>query len=381
MQRLNVVICGGGVAGLEALLRLRRLAGGRVELTVVSPEDEYCDRPLAVLEPFDAGAVRRYPLERIAADTGATWIKDRVTGVDTKASEVWTDRGATVAYDALLLAIGARTSPPFEHAQVFSGRDGGRRFREIVHGIELGRVKSVAFVLPDGPTWPLPLYELALMTASRARVIGADVALAFITPEVTPLNAFGPQVDETMLRVLAEAGIELHAGVRAQVRGPGEILLRGAQLNVDQIVTLPMVSPHELPGIPSGTRWFAPIDPHCRVQDVSGHVFAAGDVTDLLVKHGGVGAQQADTAAAGIAYLAGATARPPAPLEPVIRGVLLTGDRPLYLEARLTTTRGIHSQILDQPPWPAGQKTVAAELGPYLASLDSGALAAGAGTR
>ena len=376
-----MVICGGGVAGLEALLRLRRLAGDLVELTLLSPDDDLCYGPLAVLEPFDAGGVRRYPVERIAADTGATWIKDRVASVDTQACEVLTDRGATVPYEALLLAIGARTSPPFAHAHVFSGRTGGHSFSEIVHGIELGLVKSVAFVMPDGPTWPLPLYELALMSASRADAIGAEVALAFITPEVTPLNAFGPQADEAMIRVLAKAGIELHSGVRAQVRGPGEILLRGARLNVDRIVTLPTVSPHELPGIPSGTRWFAPTDPCCRVLDVSGHVFAAGDVTDLLVKHGGVGAQQADTAAAGIAYLAGATERPPAPLEPVIRGTLLTGDRPLYLAARLTTTRGIHSQLFDRPPWPPGQKIVAEELGPYLAKLDSEVLAGDSGVR
>ena len=42
-------------------------------------------------------------------------------------------------------------------------------------------------------------------------------------------------------------------------------------------------------------------------------MFAAGDATDFPVKHGGLGAQQADTAAAGIAHLAG-TGERPAPL-------------------------------------------------------------------
>jgi sulfide:quinone oxidoreductase len=378
MERLNVVICGAGVAGVEALLRLRSLAGDHVELTLISPEDDFRYRPLAVLEPFVEAGVRRYPVQRITADAEAIWIKDRLASVDTDACEVRTASGVALSYDALLLAIGARESSPFEYAQVFSDRDGWQSFGEIVHGIDRGRIASVAFVLPDGPAWPLPLYELALMTASRAGLMGAEVKLAFVTPEVTPLNAFGPQADEAMLRLLAEAGIELHTGVRAQVTAPDELVLRGTQMRVDRIVTLPTVSPYELPGIPSGTRWFVPIDPRCRVQDVAGHVFAAGDVTDLLVKHGGVGAQQADTAAAGIAYLAGATEHPPAPLEPVIRGTLLTGERPLYLAARLTTSRGIHSQVFDRPPWPANQKIVAEELGPYLARLDSEVLAAGA---
>jgi sulfide:quinone oxidoreductase len=35
---LNVVVAGGGVAGLEALLALHALAGNRVRLTLVAPD-------------------------------------------------------------------------------------------------------------------------------------------------------------------------------------------------------------------------------------------------------------------------------------------------------------------------------------------------------
>ena len=38
---LRVLIAGGGVAGLEALLALRDLAGDRVELTLLSPETDF----------------------------------------------------------------------------------------------------------------------------------------------------------------------------------------------------------------------------------------------------------------------------------------------------------------------------------------------------
>jgi sulfide:quinone oxidoreductase len=365
------VICGGGVAGIEGLLRLRRLAGDRVQMTLVSPEEDFRYRPLAVREPFGLAGVRRHPVRRIAADVEAGWIKDSLDRVDTDACTVYTKGNRVVAYDALLLAIGARQSSPFDHALVFSDRDGGESFREIVQGIELGRVTSVAFVLPDGPTWPLPLYELALMTASRARRVSADVKLAFFTPDVTPLKAFGQAADEAMLRLLAEAGIELHTGASAQVPGPQQIEVRGLRVKADRIVTLPTVAPFRLPGIPAGTRWFVPIDARCRVQDVAGPVFAAGDVTEVLVKHGGIGAQQADTAAAGIAHLAGATERPPPPLEPVIRGKLFTGECSLYLSTWLTAKHGVHSEIFEQPPWPVDEKIVAEELGPYLAKLDA----------
>ena len=48
---LEVVIAGGGVAGLEALLALHGLAGPRVRVQLLAPESEFVYRPLAVAEP------------------------------------------------------------------------------------------------------------------------------------------------------------------------------------------------------------------------------------------------------------------------------------------------------------------------------------------
>ena len=41
MDGFHVVICGGGVAAIEGLLRLRSLAGDRVEVTLVAPNEEF----------------------------------------------------------------------------------------------------------------------------------------------------------------------------------------------------------------------------------------------------------------------------------------------------------------------------------------------------
>jgi sulfide:quinone oxidoreductase len=366
----HLVICGAGIAGIEALLRLRRLVGGRAQVTLLSPESEFAYRPLSVLEPFTPASVRRYPLDRIAADTDATWIKDRLVRVDPGAGRVHTYGGRDLSYDALLLALGADESSPYEHAHLFTDRDAGQTFRGIVREIEQGYVNAVAFVLPSWPVWPVPLYELALMTAERAHRLGLDVQITFITPEARPLKAFGQAAGEATVSLLAQAGITLHTGVTPRVVAPQLVTIGEASVSAQRIVTLPKISGRGVPGIPAGSAWFVPIDERCVVQGVDGRVFAAGDATDFPVKHGGIGTQQADTAAASIAHLIGFGDRPP-PLRPVIRGMLLTGDRPMYLAARVIDGLGWHSEVYEQPPWPARQKVIAEELGPYLANLDA----------
>jgi sulfide:quinone oxidoreductase len=47
----GVLIAGGGVAALEAMMALRDLAGERVRMTLVAPEPDFVYRPMAVAAP------------------------------------------------------------------------------------------------------------------------------------------------------------------------------------------------------------------------------------------------------------------------------------------------------------------------------------------
>jgi sulfide:quinone oxidoreductase len=141
-------------------------------------------------------------------------------------------------------------------------------------------------------------------------------------------------------------------------------------LRLDQIITLPRITGPNVRGIAGDAiDRFLHVDEHCRVTGAGGRVFAAGDATQLPVKQGGVGAQQADTAAAAIVHLAGLGPEPE-PLHPVIRGVLQTGGQPLYLTAHLIAGEGVKAQVSRTAPWPVDGKIVAEELAPYLAELE-----------
>lgn len=370
-----VVICGGGTAGIEGLLRLRRLAGSCVEVTLLCPDEQLFYRPDAVMGPFALRPTRGYPIAHIAADTGAHWLRDSLAWVDPINRIAHTMAGAPLAYDALLLAVGGRERTPVDHMDVFTDQSSATMYRGILEDIEAARITQIAYVRPEQPSWPLPLYELALLTAKRARDVHARLDIAFITRESQPLHAFGHEAEQVIVQLFHDARIDLHTGVEVTMPGPGHLILQpgGTQLYPQRTITLPTITGPNIRGIPGdAVDRFVSVDAYCRVRHTDGRIFAAGDATDLPLKHGGLGAQQADTAAAGIAHLAGA-AGPASPLHLMIQGELLAAGAPRYLSAHLihddTHADGFGSKLYAHPPWLPDEELVAAELAPYLRGL------------
>ncbi len=108
----RVVIVGASLAGLSAARTLRR-ADEAVELVMIGDEPHYpYDRP-PLSKGFLAGSTPEEKLRlRAAADPdelGVEWkLGVRATALDVEAREVTTDDGATIAYDGLVIATGAR---------------------------------------------------------------------------------------------------------------------------------------------------------------------------------------------------------------------------------------------------------------------------------
>jgi sulfide:quinone oxidoreductase len=372
----NVLIAGGGVAALEAALALRELAGDKIRTTLLAPNPEFVYRPMRVREPFGYSEAQRYSLEEIARDIGVELLRDSFKRLDAPQSVVNTEGGAALGYDALLLAIGARMNPAFPpHVLTIDDRRLDEQYHGLIQDVEGGYVHSLAFVVPTPMAWPLPIYELALMTAVRAYDMGVDVSITIVTPEDAPLALFGGAVSETVQRLLEEHDILTLTSAHAGVPEPGRVSVHPGSrtLHVDRVVALPQLSGPPAPGLPTDTTGgFIPVDPYCQVRDLE-RVYAAGDATDFAVKYGGVAAQQADTAAGAIAALAGAPVRPHK-FHPVIHGILLGGKKPLYLSAHITGGHGSSSEVSDSPTWSPPTKIVAKYLAPYLDSRDRAAL-------
>ncbi|MEA2469109.1 MAG: sulfide:quinone oxidoreductase [Thermoleophilaceae bacterium] len=367
-ERTNVIVAGGGVAGIEALLALRDIAGDLVSTTLVAPQEDFHYRPLSVGEPFALGHALSVPLATVARDAGAELRKDALAEVNPDAHTVRLESGESLSYRALLIAVGARRIPALEHARTFCGQEDSESVHGLIQDLEGGYSRRIVFVVPAGVVWALPIYELALMTAQRAHEMSlSDVELTIVTPEERPLGIFGHGASDDLERMLDEAGVTVETCSRAEVPGSGIVILHphGKTLEADRIVALPVTTPIPIEGVPRDRHGFVPVDSHGHVRGVD-DVYAAGDGTWFPVKQGGLACQQADAAAESIAAQAGARIEP-RPFRPVLRGKLLTGSKPLFLRSDISGMAGDDSVSSGHTLWWPPGKVAGAYLAPYLA--------------
>jgi sulfide:quinone oxidoreductase len=371
-EPFKVVIAGGGVAGLEAALALRELGGEQFETTLLAPGAEFVYRPTSVGEPFGSGQAQKYPLAEIVRDLGVELRADSFKRLDAASHTLHTDAGDQLGYDALLLALGARMQPRFGHAITIDDARLDERLHGLIQDIEGGYVDRLAFIAPGRIGWPLPIYELALMTAARAQDMNIDLSITIATPEEAPLAVFGAEASQAVRQLLDENGITTITSAYCEVPERGHVVISPGRrrLEVDRIVAVPELYGPAVQGVPAGALGgFIPVDMHCKVPGVEA-VYAAGDATDFPIKHGGIAAQQAGVAAQAIAALAGLSADEPAAFHPVIQGILLSGGKPVYLSAKLTGGHGAGMPVSETATWSPGTKIAARYLGPYLAGRD-----------
>jgi sulfide:quinone oxidoreductase len=216
-------------------------------------------------------------------------------------------------------------------AVTFRGPEDSAALAVLLEQATAGELRRMAFAVPPGASWPLPLYELALLTAEYLSAHGTSgVEVVLVTPEEHPLALFGPTASGAVSELLASRGIAVETLAAARRFDRGSLILAGqGPLGVDACVALPQLEGPRLPGIPHDAKGFIPTDTYGRVEGLT-EVYAAGDGTQFPLKQGGLASQQADAAASSIAAEAGAAVTP---FKPVLRGLLLTGQVPRFLRA------------------------------------------------
>ncbi len=274
-----------------------------------------------------------------------------VSAVRPKDHVVELDDGSTIQYDYLVVCTGGRFKPAIDGATTFPDDKAVFSADELLDRAE-AKEHRVAFIVPAGVTWSLPLYELALMTQRRAAERGVDAKIAVITPESAPLAIFGPAASAAVGELLAARGIQLFTDSTVRDLGGAGITLSPGDRRIgpSESIALPRMEGPRIDGLPADEDGFIPVDGHGRVKGVE-DVYAAGDGTNFPIKQGGLGTQQADAVAAHIAHRVGAS-ETPEPFRPVLRGKLLTGGESMSMRADVAGGGGEGVASLDYLWWP-----------------------------
>jgi sulfide:quinone oxidoreductase len=359
------VIAGAGVAGLEALIALRSLAGDLVDLTLLSHTTTFSLRAESVTAPFGRAGAATHDIGAIAADHDARLIHDDLRAVHRHDRRIVTSGGRDVPYDALLVAVGARPHAAFPEALTFRGTEDTVAMRRLLGDLDAGRATRVAFVVPPGVSWTLPLYELALLTAERADVLGLDLSLTVVTPETGPVAGLGEAATAALAAALARHGVTVRARRLIQRVQDGTLLdVRGTvHARADRVVALPLLSGPRVLGLPHDADGFIPVDAYGAIRGVP-HAYGAGDATTVPVKQGGIAAQQAEVAARRIAQAAGADVVA-GPLRAALRAHPAAGPVATWFRTPIGARRAAPAAASEPLWWPPA-KVAMPYLGAYL---------------
>ncbi len=331
----HVLIAGGGFGAVETMLALRALAGEHVRVTLVSASPTLAYKPAATTEAFDESPPRTYDLQAIAEDVGASFRVDRLEAVASQEHRVRLASFARLDYDTLVLAIGARPLIGIPGALTFHDQREVHHIRRMMSRLRAGQLQRIVFALPAGCTWPLPLYELALLTATQLKDGQGMGEVLLVSPELTPLQVFGAQASRLVADLLTERGVRFIGDSYPQHVERGGTLSLGsaAALEADCVVTVPELRGPRITGVPTDREGFVTTDALGAVIALS-DVYAAGDMTSFPVKQGGLAAQQADLIAQSIACnlrAAGKELR----VQHVLRARLIGGAHPVFLRTEL----------------------------------------------
>lgn len=367
-----MLIAGGGFAAVEAMLALNALAPESVRVTLISASPTLAYKPAATTEAFNEAPPHTYDLQSLAADTGAFFRLDRLESVASRDHRVRLASFAHLDYDALVLAVGACPVIGIPGALTFRDQREIHHIRRMTSRLQAGKIQRIVFAAPHGCSWPLPLYEMALFTATHLQEAGGAGEVVLVSPEVTPLQLFGVQASRLVADLLAERSVRFvgESDPESVGRDGALSLHSGETIDADCVVAIPELRGPRITGVPTGREGFITTDALGGVIGLA-DVYAAGDMTSFPIKQGGLATQQADLIAQRIASEHGVAVKE-VRVRHVLRAQLVGGAHPIFLRTELdefgqpTTAALQRERSQDSDYLVASQKVFGRYLTPYL---------------
>jgi len=292
MTAQTIVILGGGVGGLVAANELaqRLPSGQRIVLVERAARHAFAPSFLWLM----TGERRAEQITRdlrALVRPGVEIVHAEVRGIDLAAGRVHTD-GESIAYDHLILALGAELAPEAipglaQAAHTFYTLDGADRLRSELAEFKGGSVAVVVSALPY--KCPGAPHEGAMLLGDffRRRGLAGAVDLHLFTPEPQPMPVAGPELGTAVEEMLASRGIAFHPLHKLTAVDPAtrELSFEGRPaVRYDLLVAIP---PHRGPRLLREARLaneagWVPVD-RGTLATRHDRVYAIGDVTAIPI--------------------------------------------------------------------------------------------------
>ncbi len=218
MAGKTVVILGGGVGGLVAANRLRRLLNREHRVVLVDRSPWHSFAPSFLWVMLGRTDPRRITRDLRSLDRkGIDFQASEVTSLDLVNKKVRLEQD-DISYDYLVVSLGAQYSsqeiPGLAKAWSYYHLEGAEGLREELPKFQAGRIAIVVSSLPY--KCPAAPYEGALLLDYYFRLRGTrgDVEVRVFTPEPYPLPVAGEAVGQAVVDILAGREIWFSPGSR-----------------------------------------------------------------------------------------------------------------------------------------------------------------------
>ncbi len=286
----TVIVLGGGIGGIVAATRLRKLLPRAHRVVLVEREARHVFSPSLLwlmTGARTAPAISR-PLAKLDS-RGIERIQGEITRIDPDQRSVEVN-GEVHRGDYLVIALGAELAPETIPGLAAAGHNfytlaGAEALRDARLKLSAGRlvvlVSGIPFKCPAAP------YEAALLLAAdlRRRGLRERVAVDLYSPEPGPMPVAGPEVSRQVRAMVEGQGIGYHPEHAVKEVDPAARTIRFANGASAPFDLLAYVPPHRAPAVVraaglTGESGWVPADKHTLATKFPG-VYALGDVAAI----------------------------------------------------------------------------------------------------